>query len=269
MTKSWQEGDVNSNGVSIHYYRTGGDKPKLVLLHGITDNGLCWSRLAGALEPYYDIIMIDARGHGLSDRASCYLPQEHIADIKAVIDALGIAKAAVLGHSMGAVNASYFAVAHSEKVTCLLLEDPPWHLEPGTIIRDHEQWRKDIALKRTRTLEDLMAAGKLENPLWDDSVFPSWAEAKRQADPDVIDWADQGRTLANWRELATNLSCPSLLITGGPAAIVTPETAELARTLNAQIQVVTMPEAGHSIRRDAFKDYLAAVRTFLSQAVSG
>ncbi len=265
MTKSWQEGNVNANGVSIHYYRTGGDKPKLILLHGITDNGLCWPELSAALEPSYDLIMLDARGHGLSEHTASYLPEDHVKDVNAVMKSLGLANAAVLGHSMGAVNASYFAVAHPEKVTCLLLEDPPWHIQPETIIRDNAQWRKDITVRRTRTLEDIMAAGKLENPRWSETVFPSWAEAKRQVDPNVIDWADGGRTLSSWQQIAKDLSCPTLLITGGPTAIVTPETAERAKSLNAQLSVVTMSDAGHSIRREALKPYLEAVQGFLNQ----
>lgn len=47
---TWQSEFVHTNGIRIHYTRTGGDKPALVLLHGITDNGLCWSRTALHLE---------------------------------------------------------------------------------------------------------------------------------------------------------------------------------------------------------------------------
>jgi pimeloyl-ACP methyl ester carboxylesterase len=64
----WFSGDVVANGIRTHYSRTGGQtgggKPPLVLAHGATDSGLCWSRLARALEADYDVIMPDARGHG-------------------------------------------------------------------------------------------------------------------------------------------------------------------------------------------------------------
>src|SRR5262245_60062606 len=64
----WSSQDVTANGITIHYYRTGnGDKPALVLSHGASDSGLCWTRLTRALEADYDVIMPDARGHGLSD----------------------------------------------------------------------------------------------------------------------------------------------------------------------------------------------------------
>src|SRR5579872_207720 len=62
----WFDGTVVANGIRQHYYRTGGDHRSLVLLQGFTDNGLSWSRVARALERDYDVIMVDARGHGLS-----------------------------------------------------------------------------------------------------------------------------------------------------------------------------------------------------------
>ena len=63
----WIEGMVEANGIRQHYYRTGGDRRTLILLHGFTDNGLSWARVARALERDYDVVMVDARGHGLSD----------------------------------------------------------------------------------------------------------------------------------------------------------------------------------------------------------
>lgn len=64
----WVEGAVIANGVRLHYHRTGGDKPALVIVHGITDMGTTWSRVARALEGDYDVIMYDRRGHGLSEK---------------------------------------------------------------------------------------------------------------------------------------------------------------------------------------------------------
>ena len=63
----WHSGDVEANGIRLHYTRTGGTKPPLVLAHGLTDDGLCWTPVAEALEAEYDVIMVDARGHGQSD----------------------------------------------------------------------------------------------------------------------------------------------------------------------------------------------------------
>ena len=66
MTTS-SEGNVQANGINIHYYRTGdSNKPSILLLHGITDSGECWPRVAHDLAGSYDVIMTDARGHGHS-----------------------------------------------------------------------------------------------------------------------------------------------------------------------------------------------------------
>jgi len=51
--KDWLEGDTTTNGIKIHYYRTGGDKPPVVINHGAGDDGLCWTRVAKALEKDY------------------------------------------------------------------------------------------------------------------------------------------------------------------------------------------------------------------------
>lgn len=55
----WLAEDIHANGIKIHYNRTGGSKPPIVLCHGATDNGLCWTPVASALEVNYDVIMPD------------------------------------------------------------------------------------------------------------------------------------------------------------------------------------------------------------------
>jgi N-formylmaleamate deformylase len=46
----WKEQYADVGDVRIRYHRTGGNKPQIVLLHGITDNGLCWTPVAKELE---------------------------------------------------------------------------------------------------------------------------------------------------------------------------------------------------------------------------
>jgi len=55
----WTTGICEANGINVHYVRTGGDKPPVVLLHGLMLNGACWTHLARALEKDYDVIMPD------------------------------------------------------------------------------------------------------------------------------------------------------------------------------------------------------------------
>jgi len=102
MTDHWAEGDVLTNGIRMHYYRTGGDKPPLVLAHGFSDNGLCWSPVARVLQADYDVIMIDARNHGKSEApATAGGSRAQGDDLAGLIRALKLEEPAVMGHSMG------------------------------------------------------------------------------------------------------------------------------------------------------------------------
>jgi N-formylmaleamate deformylase len=55
---NYTEDDVKVGGIKIHYYRTAGRKQPFVLLHGATDNGLCWTPVAEILTAKYDVIMV-------------------------------------------------------------------------------------------------------------------------------------------------------------------------------------------------------------------
>ena len=62
-------GHVPVDGVRINYYRTGGEKPPIILLHGFSDNALSWNQVPVFLEADFDVVLIDARGHGSSGLA--------------------------------------------------------------------------------------------------------------------------------------------------------------------------------------------------------
>src|SRR5947199_10853433 len=99
---SWPASDIAVNGLRLHYTRTGGATPPVVLAHGVTDDGLCWTPVAEALAPEYDVIMVDARGHGRSDAPEQgYGPAGQTADLAGVVAAPGLPRPAVLGHSTG------------------------------------------------------------------------------------------------------------------------------------------------------------------------
>ena len=57
----WSQDDIFANGIRHHYYRSGGEKPALLLLHGFNEYGLTWLRVAKELEQDYDVIISDVR----------------------------------------------------------------------------------------------------------------------------------------------------------------------------------------------------------------
>ena len=265
----WFAGHVIANGIKLHYHRTGGNKPSVVLLHGMTDAGPCWLRLAQALETDYDLIMPDARGHGLSDAPeSSYGREDHAADAAGLIDALGLQKPVLIGHSMGAGAAAVAAATYPDKVGGLVLEDPPWR---ATEVNEAERaagaaaWRAAMAANKDKTVEELIALCRQQHPNWDETELRPWAESKQQVSPHAAGFAGGAR--AAWQETARAIRCPGILITADPAlgSIVTPEVAAEAVTLWRQGRVVNLPGAGHNIRREQFAPYLQAVRQFLAE----
>lgn len=122
---NWIRGDCEASGINIHYLRTGGDKPPLIALHGLTGSGACWSALARALEGEYDVIMPDARGHGKSSAPlHGYLYRDHASDVIGLIEALGLAAPVLLGHSMGGMTAAVVASEVGTAIRGVVLADP-------------------------------------------------------------------------------------------------------------------------------------------------
>src|SRR4051812_37942665 len=129
MLPHWTQNDLLINGVRLHYYRTGqADKRPLVLVHGFSDNGLCWTPTARDLESEYDVIMPDMRAHGLSERVQPGEKVDMAADLAGLIRTLQLRSPVICGHSMGAMIAYQLGVRFPELTRALVLEDPPWWL---------------------------------------------------------------------------------------------------------------------------------------------
>lgn len=268
---AWSSGDVTANGIRIHYHRTGGAKPPLVLNHGATDNGLCWTRVARALEADYDVIMPDARGHGLSEApADGYSSRERAADLAGLIEALGLQQPTVGGHSMGAQTAFRFAADYPHLLRRAILEDPGFRSANSAPAANRpsplRQWVQEL---RPLGRDAIIARGRERSPSWDPAEFEPWADAKVQVSSAFLDRLGPSPTQNEppWQELVPKITCPVLLVTADPekGAIVTPEAAAEAARLNPRFKVVRLRGAGHNIRREQFDGFLAAVRSFLAE----
>jgi N-formylmaleamate deformylase len=267
----WQARAVRANGIRIHYYRTGGDKPPLVLAHGLSDDALCWRRVVNALAPSYDVVFYDMRGHGLSEAPPAgYTPADRASDLVGLVETLGLDRVRLLGHSLGAETASWVAANHAELVDRVALEDPPWRGDwvdaaPEERAQMAESWRTNLAEHKTHRLEELVEICRARSPHWDEEDLMGWAEGKVAVDLRAV--ANVSAARPPWQEIVSRIACPTLLITGDPArgALVTPEVAREAARINQRIEILNLADAGHSVRRDRFAEYVAGVRAFLAR----
>ena len=145
----WSTGTFKANGIDIHYLRTGGNKPPVILLHGLMLNGACWTPLARLLEKDYDVIMPDARGHGYSGVPGHGYSYDNLAaDVVSLIEALGLTTPVLLGHSMGGMTAAVVASRNPHRLRGLILADPTF-LTPQ---RQREVHESDVADQHRRIL---------------------------------------------------------------------------------------------------------------------
>jgi pimeloyl-ACP methyl ester carboxylesterase len=272
MTLNYISHYFTTHGVKLHTYRLPNiGKPPLILLHGMTDSGRCWPRVAEALMADYDLFMPDARGHGLSDGPrSGYMADSMAADVAALIQTLELTQPIVLGHSMGAMAAASLAATFPHLVKAIILEDPGWWAKYEVATEQEQakeikQWQRTILKNRTQPIDAIVRYGRRKSPKWAKIEWYSWAQAKQQVNPNLTSVIRETPVL--WREVLPKISCPTLLITADPAlgAIVTPEVTAEFITLCPHGQTIYISDAGHCIRRDQFEPFMAAVQPFLQQ----
>lgn len=101
-----------------------GNEQPILCIHGLTANSRCWDTIANRLSPSHQVIAMDLRGRGLSDKPdSGYSALQHCQDIKCLLDDLGLKKVILMGHSLGAFIAANFAAMHPERVEKMILVD--------------------------------------------------------------------------------------------------------------------------------------------------
>ena len=110
-------------GVELHYVEQGDPHGEvLIFLHGFTGSWRSWELNLPHISLAYHTYALSQRGHGDSAKpACCYRPADFAADVIACMDALGIRRATLIGHSMGSFIAHSVAVDHPERVARLVL----------------------------------------------------------------------------------------------------------------------------------------------------
>lgn len=117
--------NITADGATIHT-RVGGRGPAVVLIHGYGETGDMWSPMAADLMHDHTVIVPDLRGLGLSSKpATGFSKKAQAADIVAVLDKLGIAKADFVTHDIGNMVGFAFAMEHPERVNRFVLIDAP------------------------------------------------------------------------------------------------------------------------------------------------
>jgi pimeloyl-ACP methyl ester carboxylesterase len=271
---NWTFHTLESNGQRIHYRRnqSGAGKQVFILAHGFSDDSGCWPLVAAALNERYDLIALDARGHGKSsDPSEGYSTADHAADYAGLITGLGLQKPIMLGHSMGAINTLAVAALYPQLLGKILLEDPPpaWHFPYTPHTQDRDAVRRSamrdwiMGLKRKLHAE-IVSEVKGNHPKWDEVEFEPWADSKQRVSLNVLNGGGVG---LDWAVILSNVTCPALLITSDPAlgGLVTDEHVASLKRYLPNLKVQHIANAGHSIHREQFSAYMTTVNAFVDE----
>ena len=259
-----------SGPLAVHEY---GDpaRPTLLVLHGITDSGECCADLVARLGSSYRIVAPDALGHGSSDRFTREQlesadPTEHMyAPLVRLLEDIG--PALVLGHSMGGGLAAALTARRPDLVRATVLEDPVW-FDPGA--GQEQMTRERVAFTEAMAADEAAAVARCraDNPTWPESEYLPWARAKADVDLDFVR-AGVGVLRTPWREIASAIRSPTLVVTGDHGVILDDQRlAEIAALDNPLIEVRVIEGAGHGIRREQGDAFHALVDPWLAAHVT-
>jgi N-formylmaleamate deformylase len=238
----------------------------LVLLHGLTGNGACWSPLARALESEYDVVMPDARGHGNSSTPlHGYRYEDHAADVIELIRGLELPAPILLGHSMGGMTAAVVASVAAKIIRGLILVDPTF-LSPK---RQREVCDSDVAEQHRRLLTqarcDVLADLQSRHTRRSPEIVELIVSARLQTQMSAFDVLTP--PTPEYRQLVSTIDAPTLLVIGD-AGVVSLETARELQRLNSRIRSELITDAGHGVQYDQPERFEAVIRSFLSSVVT-
>ena len=233
-----KDGFVEANQMRLHYVEWGGDGPPLVMLHATGFLARLWEPIAIALSARYRVYAYDARGHGDSDKPaveaegseSGYGWEGLAGDLQGFLDALGLTRIPIAGHSSGAAGAIRLAALQVGYVSALVLIEPtvfpPMPVE-GSDARK-EQLASGAAKRRMvwDSREELAAAyrGRRTFAGWREDVLRLFAEhGTLEREDGRIELKCPGEIEAEmyrnslspdtW-DLLPRIGCPTLVIRG-------------------------------------------------------
>ena len=255
-----------------------GEGTPILLLHGFTGDTTIWELIRNGLEISHQVITIDILGHGQSDNpddVSAYRMERVACDILELMDALSVAKAHLLGYSMGGRLALHLAIRFPDRFHSLILESA----SPG-LKTEAERNERRI---RDNTLADKIEANGIEwfvefwenLPLWDSQKRLPKAVLERQRKQRL---SNNPNGLANslrgmgtgvqpslWDNLA-NLTLPVQLIVGEHDAKFIGINREMA-DLMPQVDMQIMPNAGHTVHLENPTAFSEQVKIFLESVI--
>jgi pimeloyl-ACP methyl ester carboxylesterase len=253
---------------TVIYYETWGRGEPLLLISGLATDLRIWACQRLVFGRRFRCIALDNRGSGRSDKPDGpYTLEQMAADAVAVLDAEGVGRAHVVGHSMGSYIAQVLAVQYPDRLRSLTLA--------GTACR-HQPWRLELLARWQETARHhgvhawarrafpyllgprtAWTLGLFINLLW--PIILQQPAHAFDSQIEAILGAPEGE-----RGRLSEIEAPTLVVCGSRDTLTTPADAAEITALIPDARVVTLKGAGHGLMLEAAPDFNAAVLEFLA-----
>jgi lipase len=253
------------SALNVHLFGPDDGRP-VVALHGVTGHARRWGVLPEHL-PELRLIAVDLRGHGHSPKTPPWSFEQHVADVLAVMDDLGLEAAPLMGHSFGGAIAIHLAEAARHRVEKLVLVDPALGLDPDVVLQTAteacagESYPDKAAARVARAerwagVADALVDAELEHNLVHDEDG-RWRY--RWSTPAVVAaWSEMARpAIVPPRDL------PTLLLPAAKVDYVNPAWVERMRAELGDRLVVRVMDTAHMVYLEQPAEMATAVREFL------
>jgi len=255
----------------IEVWEWPGAAPDTLLMHGIGNYGRYWDLFADAVAGRLHLLAPDARGHGDSVKpATGYGPDSFVSDAVKVMDANGLERPVVVGHSMGGFHATALTLAHPERVRALVLVDVGPRVEAAGSTR-----ARRLSLERPDRFPDEAAALaylRETSPGYSDAVYANRMAWVFKRDGSALAWRSSKEALRQildgreasargvWTRLG-EIAAPVLIVRGTRSPTFSETTAERMLETLRDARLVDL-DAGHNLALDRPRELADVVVDF-------
>ncbi len=254
--------------MKLHYREMGHGQP-LLILHGLFGTSDNWQTLAKRLAENYNVFLVDLRNHGRSPHNEQHDYDAMAADVLQLVDELQIPTPAIMGHSMGGKVAMNYALKYPTRLTKLIVVDiapkayPPHHDEIIDALQS-----VDLSTVTSRGEVD----AQLAKTIHEDEVRLFLMKNLYRKEDNTFGWRMNLDAIEkNYANIAAAITADvpfkksTLFIKGGRSRYIKPEDQYTnIEHLFTQVEIETIPEAGHWVHAEAPDKVYDLVTRFLS-----
>jgi 3-oxoadipate enol-lactonase len=253
-----------SNGMKLNYFETGNGTP-LILIHGLTASLTMFNKDIEHLKDNFRVIALDLRGHGKSDKPLEYTLDDHVQDVIALMDYLGIDRANILGASMGSYVAQGVATERPELVNKLILVVAKSHGKISSsqemLVRHAEELKglteeEQMNYLFRRTFHNIPAVVK---------SFQETPQDEPMLTPEQQAAANKALEGFDFRSKLHKVTAETLVISGRYDGLNPPERGREIASLIPKALFVEYEKSGHAPNVEESERFLKEITEFLQK----